>query len=195
MCVHVPTTECLLNEIKKNPRQVKNNQGINNVWLRIVHTMRLLIIQQTNWHTSPLVFLNAKLLCRRAASFHFFMAYELKEFMIEKYLSRFESVGCKSPMMNHNGWCLFKNKCAVQSIPTAGIWEAFVMNLWWTVGWQIEKHEYCKHLQRFTYKLTHLICSLKANRFKWLPLAECRNVFGMQEWFCILVKRCMCILV
>jgi len=27
------------------------------------------------------------------------------------------------------------------------------------------------------------------------PLAECRNVFCMQEWFCILVKRCMCILV
>lgn len=142
-------------------------------------------------------FLNTKLLCRRAASFHFFMAYELKEFMLEKYLSRFESVGCKSPMMNHNGWCLFKNKCTVRSIPTAGIWEAFVMNLWWTVGWQIEKHEYCKHLHRFTYKLTHLICSLKANRFKWLFLSlsaemyfTCRSDFEKS-----LVKRCMCILV
>ncbi len=121
------------------------------------------------------------------------MAYELKEFMIEKYLSRFESVGCKSPMMNHNGWCHFKNKCAVRSIPTAGVWEAFVMNLWWTVGWQIEKHEYCKHLHRFTYKLTHLICSLKANRFKWLFLSlsaemyfACRSDFEK-----CLVKRCM----
>jgi len=34
---------CLLIEIE--PREVKNNQGINNVWLRIVHTMLLLIIQ------------------------------------------------------------------------------------------------------------------------------------------------------
>lgn len=97
--------------------------------------------------------------------------------MIEKYLSLFESVGCKSSMMNHNGRCLFKNKCAVRSIPTAGIWEAFVMNLWWTVGWQIEKHEYCKHLHRFTYKLTHLICSLKANRFKWLFLSLSAEIY------------------
>lgn len=30
------------------------------------------------------------------------------------------------------------------------VWEAFFMNFLWNVGWQIWKHKYWKHLQRFT---------------------------------------------
>lgn len=66
------------------------------------------------------------------------------------------------------------------------VWKAFFMNLWWNVGWQIRKHEYWTHLQRFTLWVDTFNMPTKSPRFQMSARCLCVCIVRLRH-----VKMCV----